>query len=153
MSDIRKAFKGLALPPGAEEVITKLETKEREDEGFIEFLVDKLKKLENSSTESAIPSSAYRKEWEQSRNQAEGSRGAHLDEVKEKILIFLSNRDDAEVEQVAHGVSVGVPVAQFHLDEMQEALMVRAAYAIDSPVYWSLDHEGRGYLIKHGLIS
>ncbi|SRR5712692_195309 len=147
MSAIRKALEGIPLPAGAEEAIAAAEKSEREDASYIDYLESQ---LAQSRKETPKQKSVYRREWEQARSDRSPSR---LDDVKEKILLFLSENDEADAGQVARGVSIGVQAAQYHLEELVNSQMVYARWAVESPIFWSLAHEGRGYLVRHRLIT
>jgi len=48
--------------------------------------------------------------------------------------------------------SLSEQAAHYHLQELEDKSMIECEYINGEP-YWSLDHDGRGYLIKHKLIS
>ena len=79
--------------------------------------------------------------------------GQRLEEVKEKILLFLSNSPEATIHQLAHQLGIGPEVAAFHIEEMESKEIVYGSHSTMTDATYSLDQEGRGYLIKHGLIK
>lgn len=90
----------------------------------------------------------------------EKSHSDRLEEVKEKILLLVSNRPDLTGQQIAQAVGVGETVAIFHLEELLAAQMVRDSYTMGSPItgakgkrMWAIIQAGRSYLIKHALIA
>lgn len=80
------------------------------------------------------------------------SHGSRLDEVKEKIFTNLSKHSDLTEEQISGYLSISVQLAKFHLEELKKKGMVSDFYAMESPVYWSIDQNGRSYLFAHGLL-
>jgi hypothetical protein len=76
-----------------------------------------------------------------------------LEEVKEKILLFLANNPEATKHQLAHGLGIGSEVAELHIEELESKQIIYGLYSMISDATYSLDQEGRSYLIKHGLFS
>ena len=147
MNSIRKALEGVPLSAAAEAALAAAEKKEREDAAYIDWLEHQ---LERSRKETPEQRSIYRQEWERTKSPDRGP--SRLDEAQEKILLTLAARDGMWAVHVAAAAGVGEQVAQYHLDELQEKEMVRGSYAVGERTEWFLDHEGRGYLIKHKLI-
>lgn len=85
--------------------------------------------------------------------QNEKSHNNLLDEEKVKILMALTRQEWVYAEQISRFLGIGLQIIQFHLDELQENNMVCASYSMVDAAEWSLDHEGRRYLIKNKLIS
>ncbi|MEQ1557778.1 MAG: hypothetical protein ABL933_02405 [Methyloglobulus sp.] len=86
-------------------------------------------------------------------NKSTESHGIHLDEAKEKILTLLSQHSDLTEEQISGHLSMSIQLAKFHLEELKKKSMVSDFYAMESPVYWSIDQAGRSYLFSHGLLA
>jgi len=91
---------------------------------------------------------------------SEKSHSARLDELKEKILVFVANNAESTSQQIARAVGVGENVADFHLEELRKTKMVRDSHTMGSSwtgesgrTDWSIAHAGNGYLISHGLIA
>lgn len=93
--------------------------------------------------------------FKESQSHAAASNPSpRLEEVREKILILLSQRDGLGDQQVAQGVGVGPQVASFHLQELQAAGMVRCTLRVGQPFTpWHVSHEGRRYLVTNGLVA
>lgn len=88
---------------------------------------------------------------------SEGQPGilpVRLEKVREEILVALSQRDGLADQQLAQDVGVGQQVAAFHLQELQSAGMVRCTLRVGQRFTpWHLSHEGRRYLVAHGLVA
>jgi len=76
-----------------------------------------------------------------------------LEEVKVNILLFLSTHDEAYAHHCASALKIGLPVAQFHLEELQDAEMVNASYSAYDEPSWYLAQGGRKYLVRNNLIT
>lgn len=61
--------------------------------------------------------------------------------------------DDATTERLANIVGVGKDVAEYHLTELMDEGYVYNLLNIARPTAWRIDHKGREYLIKRGLLS
>jgi predicted ArsR family transcriptional regulator len=86
--------------------------------------------------------------------------GQQLDDMKEKILVFLSKHDDCVAQQIAQAIGAGAQVVTFHLEELNKSKMVSASHTMGSDwmgtqsrTGWFIAHSGRGYLISRGLIT
>ena len=76
---------------------------------------------------------------------------------KEQILILkclasLPLDNMFPLASIMSACNLSEQIALFHLQELEDESMIDCSYADDIP-YWSLDHDGRRYLIKHKLIS
>ena len=85
--------------------------------------------------------------------QKEKSHSNRLEEIKEKILKILSEQNEANCHQISHTLSANEQVVTFHLTELENINLVNPSYIMNSPVIWSIAHEGRKYLISHGLLA
>jgi len=83
----------------------------------------------------------------------EQSHGSRLEEVKEKILVALTQHEELEAGQISRLLNIGSQLATFHLEELKNSDMVNDYYAVDSPVYWGIVQGGRAYLVRHGLLA
>ena len=81
------------------------------------------------------------------------SHSNRLEEIKEKLLKFLSEHEEANCHQISHTLSSNEQVVTFHLTELENLNLVNPSYIMNSPVIWSIAHEGRKYLISHGLLA
>ncbi len=77
-----------------------------------------------------------------------------LDEIKVKILMFLATQlDPVFADRVSQAVAINIQIVVFHLNELKNTKMVTALLNARIATRWLLAHEGRRYLIEHGLIS
>jgi|APLak6261660806_1056025.scaffolds.fasta_scaffold21833_2 molecular chaperone GrpE (heat shock protein) len=83
----------------------------------------------------------------------EKSHNSRLEEIREKILQLLSVHDEANSQQISHAISANEQVVNFHLTELEDLNLINPSYIMNSPVIWSIAHEGRKYLITHGLLA
>ena len=81
------------------------------------------------------------------------SHSNRLEEIREKILKLLSEHDEANSNQISQALSANEQVVNFHLTELEELNLISPSYIMNSPVIWSIAHEGRKYLISHGLLA
>lgn len=85
--------------------------------------------------------------------EKEKSQSDRLEEIKEKILVLLTQNEELEAKQISRMLSIGSQLATFHLEELKGAEMVNDYYAVGSPVYWGIIQGGRAYLVRHGLLA
>ena len=79
--------------------------------------------------------------------------GKRLEEIKEKILMLLSQHEELQAEQISRQLNIGSQLVTFHLEELKDSEMVNDYYAVGSPVYWGIIQGGRAYLVRHGLLA
>ena len=84
----------------------------------------------------------------------------HLDERQEAILGILAQHEELPEQVVAELANVGVQVVAYHLEELRRRKYVYASHIAGSDwsgqpprTDWSLQHAGRAYLLKNGLLS
>lgn len=106
--------------------------------------IEHLKK-ENEKLRSKI------QEYEQTTNQP--SHSDSIEEVKVKILLFMSKYEEIYAGNVASALGIGIQTAQFHLEELQETNMVDASYSMGGETSWYLAQSGRKYLVRNNLIT
>lgn len=78
-----------------------------------------------------------------------------LEETKVNILLYLYKNPKSTEPLIAQVISMGMPVAEFHLKELRETKMAKRVIggsAMRPENGWSLDQEGTRYLIAHQLI-
>ena len=86
--------------------------------------------------------------------QKEKSHGSRLEEVREKIIVFLVSNDGATDQQIAQHIEIGEQVASFHLQELEAARFARRTLRVGQRTTpWHVTQESRRYLVTHGLIS
>ena len=79
------------------------------------------------------------------------NHGQRLEDVKEKILVFLSAKPHGGTifaDHVASQCGVGAQVATHHLEEVNKRNFVLVGYSTREPPHWSLGPEGRSYLVS-----
>jgi hypothetical protein len=111
---------------------------------------DKLKsELEESKKENEILREKIQ-EYEQPLH------GNLLEEVKGRILYWLS-KNSMSADQVANTLQIGLEVAKFHLQELKEKKMVKDGFSrakLNQIIQvWSVDQEGRRYLVENKIIA
>ena len=79
--------------------------------------------------------------------------GAELGAEKEKILRLLSERDRLLPEAIARACGMGVELTNFHLEELFDSHHVTNVLVMGEGAYYSLDQNGRRYLIAKGLLK
>lgn len=87
------------------------------------------------------------------QERAESQTGDRLEEVRETILRFLSEHEDVTAAQIARAMGKHEQVVIFHLGEMEGQNLVQASYSAYEDTQWSIAHDGRGYLVRAGLIG
>ena len=90
-------------------------------------------------------------------NPTDASR---LEESKEKILSTLASHEELSEEIIASLVSISKQVLVFHLEELRKKNFVYASHTAGSEwsgdpprTDWSIQHAGREYLIRRGLLQ
>jgi len=106
--------------------------------------------IEHLKKENEILLSKIQK-YEQPTEQA--SHGDFLEEIKVNILIFMSKYEETYAQNIASTLNISLPVAQFHLEELQDADMVNASYSMYDEPRWYLAQGGRKYLVRNNLIT
>lgn len=80
--------------------------------------------------------------------------GQRMEDVREKLLVILSQGQEALVAQLAQALSISEQLATFHLEEMAKTRFVSAArFYTGRPTIWKIAQDGRGYLVSHGLLT
>lgn len=69
-----------------------------------------------------------------------------------QCLATLPPENMLPLEPIMSTCNLSEQTARYHLQEFEDKSMIECEYINGEP-YWSLDHDGRGYLIKHKLIS
>lgn len=78
-----------------------------------------------------------------------------LDKAKVKILQLLAtlpHNDMLPLDSIMSDCNLSEQAARFHLQELEDEFMIESEYN-NNITYWSIDHDGRRYLIKNKLIS
>ena len=83
----------------------------------------------------------------------EKAHGNRLEEVKEQLLQLLANHPNVADSQLARGMEINVQLVMFHLTELEKAKFIHGSYSTIDDTEWSLAHEGRAYLVRHGLLA
>lgn len=82
-----------------------------------------------------------------------GHTHTHLEEIKVKILLFMSEHEKTYTQQIAARLGIGLQTAIFHLEELQDNEMVGMSIIFGSECPWYLNQEGRKYLVRNNLIK
>lgn len=129
--------KNIELTTKNAELMSKITVLETE----ITFLNEKLEKLtkDNEKLRAKI------------QNYEQPAHNNPLDEVKVKILLFLSSNNECTSEKIARFLNIDSQVIKFHLEKLKKSKMIK--YKSYFPSSWYLTQEGRKYLIENKLIS
>ena len=92
-------------------------------------------------------------EMQHLKKLTEKVHGSRIEEVREKILVLLSQHEELEAEQISRQLSICVQFAKFHIEELLKSNMVKDYWAMDCPVYYGIIQDGRAYLVNHGLLA
>jgi septum formation topological specificity factor MinE len=124
-----------------------------------ETLQEKNKVLEQKITQLEAENNALRLSHENAKIEIErlkvltqNTHGSKLEELKESILFLLSKHEDLSAEQIGRALNQNTQLVMFHLTELENSELISPSYIINSPVIWSIAHEGRKYLVTHGLL-
>ncbi|MBI3780281.1 MAG: hypothetical protein HY278_04370 [candidate division NC10 bacterium] len=93
---------------------------------------------------------------EKNRNleeQLSERHGNRLEKIREELLQMLAVHPGVTDEQLSNAMKQNLQIIKFHLTELKKSQLVSLALFVGSPALWSLAHEGRAYLISHGLLS
>ena len=88
--------------------------------------------------------------FEQAAAQRDGER---LESIREEILHILSKERGLKAVELAQNLSVSLELVQFHLTDLEEHRLVYPEYDPFGDAGWSLDQEGRRYLVRYALLS
>jgi beta-phosphoglucomutase-like phosphatase (HAD superfamily) len=86
---------------------------------------------------------------------------AVLEEVKERLLVVAANSSSSRsssTRDLATAVGCSENVAEFHLTELERSKLMGVAYSMSTAwneggARWSINHEGRRYLMERGLLQ
>ena len=85
---------------------------------------------------------------------------SRLEDMKEKILVALATHEELSEEAMAMLLSAGKQVLAFHLEELRKRNFVYASHTMGSEwsgdpprTDWSIQHAGREYLIRRGMLQ
>ena len=95
-----------------------------------------------------------KKELESELQQFKDSKlhGSRLEELKEKILVAISQEDGITTSEIARLVSISKTSTEVHLDELLQASLAKPILrANDQESPWVLNQAGKKYLVQHGL--
>ena len=88
----------------------------------------------------------------------EKSHSDRLIEVKEKILVLLTEQDRTPEPSIAQTIGISPQLAKFHLEELKASKLINvmvtmSAFGNAPPATWYIQQEGRSYLVTHGLLA
>jgi chromosome segregation ATPase len=81
-----------------------------------------------------------------------GRHGQRLEEIRELILQLVAAHPEATSQQISSGMGINVQLVTFHLTELERSKLVHGSYSVSDEAEWSVAHEGRAYLVRHGLL-
>jgi hypothetical protein len=117
---------------------------------------DKYAALERKVKELSDENDRLRSENAELKGQipaATSSEPVQVDETGEKILLLLAQHPGMELPAIATQLKVAKDFAAFHVDELENAGLVHGSYSMMAAARYSLDQEGRRYLIKKGMLK
>lgn len=79
--------------------------------------------------------------------------GQRLEELREQILVLLTQYETLESGEIASLLNLGTQLATFHLEELKSSDMVMDYFGFEMPTCWGLVQGGRAYLASHGLLA
>ncbi len=107
---------------------------------------------EKSAIQGALDEA--QKEIKNLKKLTEKVHSNRLEEVREKIIVFLASNDGATDQQIAQHIDIGEQVASFHLQELEAIRFARRTLRVGQRFTpWHVTQESRRYLVAHGLIS
>ena len=123
----------------------------------IELANDKYAALERKAAELSAENDRLRAENAELRAKLPAPKAAaaagQVDDVAQQILVLLSKSPRIQLEHIAGTLGIDRELAAFHIEELEGAGLVYGSYSMIAPANYSLDQEGRRYLIKNGLLK
>ena len=117
----------------------------------LEHQAEKLAREKQATELEAYKLREQVRELEQKLSQSDSQR---LAEIKEKLLLAIASNREASAPELCRVVGVGEQAALFHLEELRNASLVSVShYYTGQASIWRLAHEGRRYLVSHGLLK
>lgn len=87
-------------------------------------------------------------------DQLTTGKSERVGELREAILVLLSNRGELDTDRIAHELGIREQLAVYHLTEMQSAEQISMRQPIrQGGTLWSLAQAGRAYMVQHGLLQ
>jgi len=119
------------------------------------------KGLESDKERFELENFRLKEKIKELEEQLSADQGAgRLEELREKILILVSQHENITDAQVARAVSISEQLATFHLKELEKMEFVHCSYTMGSDwtgersrTEWYIMQPGRSYLVSHGLLQ
>lgn len=111
------------------------------------------KELESENQGLRVDLEKAKIEIQNLKKLTEQAHGSRLEEIKEKLLQLLAAHPDVETEQLANVLEANAQLITFHLTELENTRFVHGSYSAYDETTWSIAHDGRSYLVKHGLLA
>jgi len=149
MGKLADMFRGVTLAQDQKRQILALDQE-------YENMKAQIQKLEAENLKLQAEINPTKRELERVTQEKARHGVSPLDEISEKILIALSElppNGDATANNLASHLGLNVQVIQFHLDELDSTKHANAIYIMNRETGWTIDHEGRKYLIQRGLLK
>lgn len=89
----------------------------------------------------------------QNLENIEQSHGPRLEEIREKLLLLLTEHSDITASQIAGTAAIHPQLIKFHLTDMEAKGLVHGSYFVGGDTEWSTSQDGLGYLVRHGLLA
>ena len=148
MGKIADAIRGLSLPL---QVKTKLLALDKEfSEMITEIQTLKAEKLNLQAKVNPLERQVQglKQEKEQSATRGHG----RLDDLSEKILIEVANRDRIIREELIQHLGLSPAKGNHHFDILEEGLFITMVGAIEEGTEFLATPDGRKYLARHNLL-
>lgn len=84
--------------------------------------------------------------------QTEESFENYLDNIKERILILLSQHEELEPAQISRLLGTGIEFSLFHLESLKKHHMVMDCNSQNGLTCWRINQVGLDYLANNGLL-
>ena len=154
MSELLKNLLGLVNPVGAQREQINLLSLEKsqlvslvgEMQSEITSLVAKAKILETENEN-------LRQVIQRRDDEIQKAKTGRLDDASEKLLRMLAERSYVTAQQLANASHLNLQIVEFHLTNLENSHLIGGNYSGVDETEWFIAHDGRGYLIQHGLLS
>ena len=83
----------------------------------------------------------------------EKSHSYRLEEIKENILQFLCQNEYVATSQIARSLGKHSQLVTLHLTNLEKDRFVIGSFSTVEEAEWAIGHEGRAYLVQHGLLT
>lgn len=118
----------------------------------------RIKKLEGDNSRLRTDLIQAQNDIKQLRQNTQNSLNVRLEEVREKILIFMKDRPETLVSKIIEHIGLPEQLVEFHLTDLANEKFIHYSTPISimgksRPSAYALTQEGRRYLTIHGLFA